>query len=357
LWNLPDYRPAVVARGNHEIFDTQFSSDGRRVGAARRGQTLGHFEIASSSVLRRFHVPPGDERGAWNIDVSPDGRLVAAGYREGLRVLDFATGTEIAFRSFLDCRSVLFTPDGNGLLTCGQSGLARWPIERVNATGQVGLGLRESISDESYLYASLTGDGRWVAAADQLLARVRVFDVNNPTNPFSLTNHPAIQHVVFSPDGRWVASGTWNGPDVRIWDVASRRLVKELPVGRAGVTFSPDSRRLVTGSQYCQVWEAGTWRELYRTPDTGTSAGPSAFSPDGRILAVTKDQRIVVLLVADTGRVLAELEAPGSTPISSLRFSPDGAALLALEWSRQIQVWDLRRLRTELAALKLDWSD
>jgi WD40 repeat protein len=55
--------------------------------------------------------------------------------------------------------------------------------------------------------------------------------------------------------------------------------------------------------------------------------------------------------------VLAELEAPGSTPISSLRFSPDGAALLALEWSRQIQVWDLRRLRTELAALKLDWSD
>jgi WD40 repeat protein len=357
LWNLPDYRPAVVSRGNHTTFDAQFSSDGRRVAAASRGQTLGLFEIASSSVLRRLHVPPGDERGAWNIDVSPDGKLVAAGYTDGLRLLDFATGAEIELRSFPGCRSVIFTPDGKGLLTCGDSGLGRWPIEHATDTGRVRLGPRESITNARRLYASLTADGRWVAVADRPQSRVRIYEINNPTNRFSLTNHDAIQHVAFSPDGRWVASGTWNGRGVRIWDVSSRRLVKELPLGRAAVGFSPDSRLLVTGSQHCQVWEVGTWRELYRTPDTGASAGPGAFSPDGRILAVVKDQRIVLLVVADTGRVLAELEAPGSTAISALRFSPDGGAVLALEWTRDIQVWDLRRLRTELAALNLDWSD
>jgi serine/threonine protein kinase/WD40 repeat protein len=357
LWNLPDYRPAVIARGNQATFDAQFSSDGRRVAAAFRGQTLGLFDIASSTVVRRLHVPPSDERGAWNIDVSPDGKLVAAGYTDGLRVLDFATGAEVELRSFLGCRSVMFTPNGEALLTCGDSGLTRWPIERVNATGQVRLGLRESISDAPRLYASLTADGRWAAAADQPNNQVRVYEVNNPTNRFSLANHGAIQHVAFSPDGRWVATGTWVGRGVRIWDVASRRLVKELPLGRAAVAFSPDARLLVTGSQHSQVWETGTWRELYRTPDTGTTAGPSAFSPDGRILAVVKDQRIVLLLVAETGRVLAELEAPGSTSISGMRFSPDGTALLALEWTRDIQVWDLRRLRIELAALKLDWAD
>ena len=62
------------------------------------------------------------------------------------------------------------------------------------------------------------------------------------------------------------------------------------------------------------------------------------------------------LLEADTGRVLAELESPGAVPVDGLRFTPDGASLLALEWTRGIQVWDLRKLRAELAALKLDWD-
>src|SRR5262249_41425418 len=189
-------------------------------------------------------------------------------------------------------------------------------------------------------YASLTADGRWVAAAEQRHDHLAVYEVNNPTNHFAFPNHPHIAYVAFSPDGHWLASGTWTPSSVRIWDVVSRRLLIELPLERASVTFSPDSRLLVTGSQQYQVWEAGTWRELYRTPDIGAFIGPSAFSPDGRVLAVVKDLHVVQLLAADTGRLLAELDAPGAARINWLRFSPDGAALLALEWTHEIQVWD-----------------
>jgi WD40 repeat protein len=345
----------VVVRGCNG-FQCQFSADGQRL-SGYRDPVLGVYEIAYSSVLRRLYVPPGDQGGAWGIDVSPDGKLVAGADTDGLRLLDFVTGREIEFRPFYGCRSVLFTPDGSGLLACGPAGLARWPIERVTATGEVRLGPRDSIQDGiQFSYASLSADGRWVAAANKPAGCVGVYEVNNSTNRFALTNHPFTDHVALSPDGRWAASGTWNGRGVRIWDLPSRRIAKELPVASCTVTFSPDSRLLVTGSQRYQVWEAGTWRELYRPTGKGAVANPSAFSPGGGVLAVVKDLNVVQLLEAATGRVLAELQAPGSTPVFGLRFRPDGTALLALEWSREIQVWDLRRLRAELAALHLDWE-
>ena len=356
LWTWPGRSLAVVTRG-FGLYGPRFSSDARWLAGVMYGPVLGRFELATSGGFRRFPVALGERRGAWSLDVSPDGKLVAAGYAEGVRLFDFATGQELAFQPMNDCRSAIFTLDGNGLVMCGPPGLARWPIERLTSPAGVRFGPRESISEGvALLYASMTGDGRWVAASDYDRSLVAVYEVNNPTNHFELKNHPGIQPVAISPDGRWVASGTWTSSGVRIWDVRSRRRVKELPMGKAAAIFSPDSRLLVTFSDRHQVWEVGTWRELYRTPKTEALEGPSAFSPDGRILAATRDGRAVQLLEARNGRVLADLEAPGAAPISWLRFTPDGASLLALERTRGIQVWDLRRLRAELAALNLDWD-
>jgi WD40 repeat protein len=254
---------------------------------------------------------------------------------------------------------VIFTPDGGGLVTSGPSGLARWPIERMAgaASNDIRLGPREAIGEGSGLvYASLSADGRWAATADQRRASVAIYEVNHPANRFEIKSHPVIDSAAISPDGRWVASGTWNGRSVRIWDVSSRQLAKELPMGRAAGIFSPDSRLLVSRSDRFQVWEVGVWREIYATPKTAEFVGPCAFSPDGRLLATSADSRVVQLLEAATGQVFAHLEAPGAVRISGLRFTPDGASLLALEWTRGIQVWDLRRLRAELAARNLDWD-
>jgi len=41
--------------------------------------------------------------------------------------------------------------------------------------------------------------------------------------------------------------------------------------------------------------------------------------------------------------------------LQGVEFSPDGATLLTTA-SGTVHVWDLRRLRQELAALSLDWS-
>jgi WD40 repeat protein len=54
---------------------------------------------------------------------------------------------------------------------------------------------------------------------------------------------------------------------------------------------------------------------------------------------------------------LATLEPPESYYTTDLAFSPDGA-LLAQFTNRNgiVHLWDLRRLRAELAAMGLDWD-
>jgi len=57
-----------------------------------------------------------------------------------------------------------------------------------------------------------------------------------------------------------------------------------------------------------------------------------------------------------TGETLAELAAPDAVRIEHIFFSHDGQEVMNLNADRLIQVWDLPRLRSELAKLNLDWG-
>jgi WD40 repeat protein len=50
------------------------------------------------------------------------------------------------------------------------------------------------------------------------------------------------------------------------------------------------------------------------------------------------------------------LEAPVSSSVAKFAFSPDGSQLVAVQHDQQVQLWDLRLLRQELAQMHLDWD-
>ena len=56
--------------------------------------------------------------------VSPDGRLLAVGMNDGVRLWDLATGQELACLP-LGPTSALFEPSGRGMLTSGAIGVRR----------------------------------------------------------------------------------------------------------------------------------------------------------------------------------------------------------------------------------------
>jgi WD40 repeat protein len=132
---------------------------------------------------------------------------------------------------------------------------------------------------------------------------------------------------------------------------------------RASVAFSPDSQWLVTGEPDAfRFWKIGSWEPgpVLTREQTAHWIGPLAFSFDKgfnhRMLALTRSLQDIQLVDLGTLRELATLSATDMQPITWLCFSPDGMRLAALTENHTIQLWDLRVIRRELAAIGLDWD-
>jgi hypothetical protein len=81
------------------------------------------------------------------------------------------------------------------------------------------------------------------------------------------------------------------------------------------------------------------------------------FSPDARMLAVETGQGVLRLIDPATGEEYGQLEDPAQDSARFLRFSADGTMLVATNHeSQSTHVWDLRKIRRELAEMDLDWD-
>ena len=146
-----------------------------------------------------------------------------------------------------------------------------------------------------------------------------------------------------------------------IWDVAGGVRVRRFPTGGdyPAATFSPDGRTLVTGVRTrFSFWDVGSWELKTSLPRGPRSlAGLIAFTRDGGLLALSQGRHQIQLHDAATLRRLATLETPaGPANLVGLSLSPDGTRLAATTDYNVVALWDLRRLRQELAALDLDWE-
>ncbi len=80
------------------------------------------------------------------------------------------------------------------------------------------------------------------------------------------------------------------------------------------------------------------------------------FTGDGRLMALGIAPDQVLLADAATGRELARLTTLQSVTPTPLAFSPDGTKLVAATRQKTVLVWDLRRIRDQLAPMGLDWD-
>jgi tetratricopeptide (TPR) repeat protein len=177
--------------------------------------------------------------------------------------------------------------------------------------------------------------------------------------------HPQIARTAISPDGRWVATSTYWGVQstIKVWDAITGQLVRDLPGeghnGDARVAFSPDGRWLVLGTpREYRFHEVGSWQPGRPRPRerADASVAPLAFAPDGSILAILQNPRLVQLIDVARGEELASLVSSDPWRIGHLAFSPDGSQISAACGDGVIQVWNLRYLRQQLADLGLDWD-
>jgi WD40 repeat protein len=134
---------------------------------------------------------------------------------------------------------------------------------------------------------------------------VRVWDLATGQEVMYLQQRHSVWGVAFSPDGRLLAgaTGDYKNPkggipgEVLIWDVSTGRLLHTLKGHKAcvwSVAFSPDGRRLVSGSGSwnskelpgeVKIWDVAIGQELLTLNGHWGAVFSAAFSPDGQYLA------------------------------------------------------------------------
>ncbi|MBC8870724.1 MAG: tetratricopeptide repeat protein [Planctomycetes bacterium] len=281
---------------------------------------------------------------------SADNRMVGLSMRHANRVL-----------------SVAFSPDGVRLLTAGiDSMVYQWSLP----SGQkLGSGL-EHQNELSHVAFSPNGMTFATAQRDGLVRIWRQPDSGAPHQPVRIG---ADEYLTVSPDGRFVMPAGWN-----LNRNQTSTQVFELATGEAagatletagllnGAAFSPDGRCVVTLSSDKESLAKRGWMDVHLDRDKGwiefwnwrtgkqqldpleapSEPKGAAFSPDGKILVVVCGGGQVLLVDAESGEQIRQLQQPGKIQISLntpewVRFvPPDGRLFVTYGFGAGVQVWE-----------------
>nr|VFK54837.1 MAG: WD40 repeat [Candidatus Kentron sp. TUN]VFK59935.1 MAG: WD40 repeat [Candidatus Kentron sp. TUN] len=141
-----------------------------------------------------------------------------------------------------------------------------------------------------------------------------------------------IWSVTFSPDGRRLLSGS-RDKTLKLWDVASGREIRTFKGHSAGVlsvAFSPDGRRALSGSydETLKLWDVASGRELRTFKGHSNTVHSVAFSPDGQSILSGSDDKTLKLWDVASGKAIRTFEGH-SGQVTFVAFALDGRSALS----------------------------
>jgi WD40 repeat protein len=352
IWDAANGSLVATCLGHtSKVVCVAFSPDGTRLLSASSDGTVCQWAVPTGRMVE----PPYDRHSGDVIAAafSPDGQQIAsagtdrtlrvwkATGRQDLAILHGHTGA-VTGVAFDQSGRRLASVSGVARVAIGDGTVRSWEVD-PRATLPVLRGHTE------YVYpVAFSPDGRWIASGgwDN---KVRLWDAATGEECATLP-HPWIVHdLAYGPDGTWLVSASLADSRLRIWDVATARLRREIevPSGRLRfVTVRPDGRRLVATTtpldasavsvHHLHVCDVADGRLLFSAEGKAL-----AYSPDGRWLAVRDvDQKGIVLLDAETHQPAARF--PGHEgDVFSASFSPDSRQLASCGLDRTIRVWQI----------------
>jgi WD40 repeat protein len=339
------------------IYQLQFAPDDRHLSFVPTTGRNAWLALRTGNALTTW-APPQRMGGIHWLSFSADGRWLATLSEAELYIWDYHRRRLVYREPVREGRRVLFSPREAKLLVVARKGVyLRGYTTNELSEDQLSPGEMSVLATNfGWVNATFSADGAWIALANNSTKEATVLRSDGRGTPIVLGPHAGVSTVALSPDGRTLAKSPFIGPPVHVWDVPSRRLIKELATGpKCDANFSPDGRWLLTVGDRAQLWDATSWTEV-RRPDLDQhtiNAGHGAFSPDGRWIAVTDKNRIMHLLQFPECRRVGVLEGPNQPGIFGMQFNPARDELAAICSYGPIQVWDLAEVRRSLMELDL----
>ena len=173
---------------------------------------------------------------------------------------------------------------------------------------------------------------------------VRILDGRTGKRLCTLVHEGEVESVCFSATGGLLAIGV-NKRCAYLWDTRNWKRIARLahtpggpePHGIA-VAFSPDSRRLITGSydHTARIWDTSSGRELKRI-EGDVAIEEVTWSGDGRFVVLVSGS-VASIRDAETTQVIATIQH-GSF-IKAVTFSHDSQLLLTGSWDETARISD-----------------
>ncbi len=327
-----------------KVFSVAFSPDGKTLASAAWDGSICLWDPATGKELRQCVGHTGWVKA---VAFSADGKTLASGGKDGdIHLWETANGKELrrlkghrawiqslvlaANGKFLASKSV----DGILVLWDGATGreLGRPPVQRNTSSS-----LAFSPDSRALAYASdISTISLWDVATGRELRHIRL-----PRSWFDA--------IAFSPDGKTMTAVSYFDRVIHLWDVSNAKELR--PFGKLetfrgdGLTFSPDGKAVTCledygmggaaamaadasaggsglgasarGGTMIHVREARTGQERCQLYVREGAVACSAFSPDGKVLAIGGND-ITVLLWDLTGRLHQGQLQPLQLPAAEL---------------------------------------
>ncbi len=219
-------------------------------------------------------------------------------------------------------------------------------------------GGRQGMTDWAIAF-SPPGDTLAAAGDDGI---IRLWDVASHRLVRSLTGHrDFVSCIAFSPDARWFASGTGglfsgNRPmELKLWDAKTGEFLGDLPGHSFWITsvaFAPDGRTLASasGDKSVRLWDIASRTLRAELRGHTEMVACVVYSPDGNTLATASLDRTVRLWDAATAREVAILNGH-TAGVWSVALSPDGKTLASASDDWTVRLWEVST-RRQMAVLK-----
>ena len=338
--------PPLELKGHSaDIWNADFSPDGKYLVTSSSDKTARLWDLVTGKTIRIFS--DGVNGLEW-VAFSPDGKYIvtADGSGDSARLWDVASGQTIrVFSGHTDSvYAAVFSPDGKLIVTVSGDKTARiWDVATGNTlhilTGHTDWAIRTAFSP----------DGKYVvtAGADRT---ARLWDVSTGSQVqiFSVAGDIEFTEcVAFSPDGKYIATGNTDKEGhtmARLWDVASGQIVHELSGQQGlvlGVSFSPDGRFLLTTAEdrTARLWDISTGQTLRIFSGHHNAVQTATFSPDGTLVATASNDGVARVWNLQTFPGGVQFSTHGVV-ITQASFSPDGKRVVTANQDDTAQIWD-----------------
>ncbi len=347
LWDLSTGEELIKTQAHSDlIWDIAFSADGKQLATASKDGSIKLWEISSGKLLFTIEAHPDGVRA---IEFTKQGMLVSGGNDHCVKIWSGLTGKAVATfqgheQAVLD---VAILADGETVLSTSRDGKVKeWPLRDPDQPIVV--------ADQMPLTSlDLFDSGDFLAATGGLSNEVTVWELGTGQIKAALSGQREVAyHVRVAPDGKSVISGTWDGT-FTTWDLASSKIIaqKKFPllanlVGMPAAAIAPDSRRVAGAcvDSKTRVFNLSSGEEI-ATLEGDVPVGRIQFLPNRLellTLARVDEKSILRIWNAETGASVEDIAIGTSAGVSA--FSEDGELLAWCEefdsMSVQVNVWD-----------------